>query len=168
MTELMIRQTAIVSAPKAGDALPSPPLPEPKHRLGRSRRGRPRRWLITTIAVLVAALVLLLAYDSLVTGLMHDQRQRHLAADLEHGRPRIGNHLSQQRPVRITLVEFASRRQPCRRRASRPCSAESCRRRPGNCFGCHRPRRHTNRRIWRCRRSAACPPAAPRNRHPLR
>ena len=87
MTEMMTRQTAVVSAPKAGDALPFPPLREQKER----RRYPLRRWFITTVALLFGVVLALMAYDSVVTGLMHDQRQRHLAADLEHGRPRIGN-----------------------------------------------------------------------------
>ncbi len=79
-----------VRPPLFGAALPV--APQPVRRKGRvHRRISAERWLKRAVVVVLVAFVGLLVYERLITGLMHDQRQRHLAAAIASGRPKVSN-----------------------------------------------------------------------------
>jgi sortase A len=84
MTDLLERRSTALNVPRAGANLPVAP------KTTKQRRHFPiRKWLTFAAVTAAVALVALSAYDRLITALMHDQRQRHLAADLRRGRPLI-------------------------------------------------------------------------------
>lgn len=75
-----------IAPPAAGAALPVAP-----EVIKAVRPRRRRAWVKGVLATFLIVIVCLLAYERLVTGLMHDQRQRHLSATVVSGRPKISS-----------------------------------------------------------------------------
>ncbi len=67
-------------------ALPRAPRPD------RQRRSLPlKRWAVRVVVAVVGLFLLHLLYSEVVTGLVHDQRQQHLAAELQQPAAAVGD-----------------------------------------------------------------------------